>query len=262
MWLKNIIILGSKNDPFFDQKNDQKLTQKMTPKITPKMMSKNGQNLDPQKHQKMAKNQKTPKMSKNHVFHVFQRNPQKRSKTPPGGWGGPKRGSGGSRGSKKGGPGGSFGGVPGGSVLGVSRRKRLENGGKPYSSQGSPKGFLGENRPKLSRGPPKFTDVSRENDHFPWKDFPISPCGKIRRQVPKKPNENPGTGGSKNVPLLEGPPTRFCWGTFFFYRPPKPPFPLEDLCRRNARKGVFRFLDFLLQPGLGKNAKKAPHQNL
>lgn len=234
--------------------------------MTPKNGSKNDvekrSKIEPRKTPKMAKNQKTPKMSKNTIFHCFQRNPQKRSKMTPGGWGGPKRGSGGSRGSKKGGPGGSFRGVPGGSVLGVSRRKRLENGGKSYSSQGSPKGFLGENRPKLYGGPPKFTDVGRENDRFPWKDFPISPCGKIRRQVPKKPNENPRTGGSKNVPLLEGPPTRFCWGTFFVYRPPKPPFPLEDLCRRNARKGVFRFSGFLLQPNLGKNGKKAPHQNL
>ena len=200
----------------------------------------------PENIKKWPKIKKPQKCQKTTFFTFFKETP-KNGQKPPGGVGGSKKG---------------VRGVPGGSVLGVSRRKRLENGGKPYSSQGSPKGFLGENRPKLSRGPPKFTDVSRENDHFPWKDFPISPCGKIRRQVPKKPNENPGTGGSKNVPLLEGPPTRFCWGTFFFYRPPKPPFPLEDLCRRNARKGVFRFLSFLLQPGFGKNAKKAPHQNL
>ena len=89
MVLKNIIILGWKNDPFFDQKNDQKLSQKMTPKNNQKMMSKNGQKMTPEKHQKMAKNQKTPKMSKNTIFHVFQGDPQKRSKSPGGvGFGG------------------------------------------------------------------------------------------------------------------------------------------------------------------------------
>ena len=169
----------------------------MTPKITPKMMSKNGQNLDPQKHQKMAKNQKTPKMSKNHVFHVFQRNPQKRSKTPPGGWGVQKGGPGGPGGPKRGVRGGPLGGSRGGRFWGSLEGNALKMGVNPTPARAPQRDFWGKTGQNCLGDPLNLQTCPVKMTIFRGKISPFPPAEKYGAKCPKNRTKIRGPGGPK-----------------------------------------------------------------
>lgn len=78
-----------------------------------KMMSKNGQKLNPEKHQKWPKIKKPQKCQKTPFFTVFKETPKNGPKSPRGG-GGSKKGVRGVPGVQKRGSGGVLPGGPGG----------------------------------------------------------------------------------------------------------------------------------------------------
>jgi len=200
----------------------------------------------------MAKNQKTPKMSKNTIFHVFRGYPQKRSKTPRGGGGVQKGGPGGPGGPKKGVRGGPPGGSRGGRFWGSPRGNALKMGVNPTPARAPQRDFWGKTG-LFCMGDPqnRQTWVEKMTD-FRRKISPFPPAEKYGAKCPKNLSENPYPRGPKKVPFFNVPSTQFAEPLFSSTDPQNRDFLWEIRGLGTPARGFFDFWVSYSNPVSGK----------
>ena len=245
---------------FLIKKMTKNWVKKWPQKTIKKWCRKTVKKWPPKNIKKWPKIKRPQKCQKTRFFMFFKETP-KNGQNPPGGVGGSKKGVRGVPGGpKKGVRGGPSGGSRGGRFWGSLEGNALKMGVNPTPARAPQRDFSAKTGQNCMADPQNRRTWVEKMTDFRRKISPFPPAEKYGAKCPKKLVKIPQMGGSKNVPLFNVSPTPEFRGTFFFYRPPKPPFPSVNPRPRNARKGFFWFSCFLLQPGLGKNVKKAPMQ--